>query len=401
MDVITSYLDTLFAPHPATTRMREARTQLQALMETASADARASGLSEHEAVARAIAEYGDLDEMAPRLGIAEELARASEHTTAPAATHPAGDGPRAAIDTSADTQPIDTDSLDIPPPSAVPTAPGPQPAPAAIQHPGPSFQPPPASGLAPVTLDEARAFAEDARRAQRLLTVAVILFVLSPTALIALPVLSALPVFALTDAVSSLIGLFLLAVLVFLGVTVVLRRSRVLRPHRRLIEGRFEEDPAVTAWAQEVRESAEGKRARALVIAVGCWILSPIPTIASGVLADSDAPWPRELAGIGVPGTLLLVALGLAIFLPTAWAAGVAETLEDDHDPHAVDDDTPDPPAIRILKAVLWPLTLATYLAWSFLGNSWGASWLVWPLAGIVYWALSSVADAWKGRSPA
>lgn len=389
MDVISSYLDTLFAQHPDTSRMREARTQVHALMERAYREERASGRSEHEAAAQAISRYGDLEAIAPRLGIVEELTR--QH---PVAAH-SDAGPRAAVDTSADTQPIDSGSLDLPPPSPrILPEPPPEPSPEPALVP-----PPPTSGLLPVTIEEARTYAEDARVAQRLLTAAVVLFVLSPIALLTLPALSALPGFPLTESVSSLIGLTVLAAVVFAGVALILRRNRVLHPHRRLIEGRFEEDPTVTSWARGIREDADGRRVHALVIAVGCWILSPIPTLAGGLLIGADGPWPSELAGIGVPGTLLLVALGLGIFLPAAWAVGPAETLEDVHDPHT-DDDTPDPPVIRVAKAALWPLTLATYLAWSFLGDSWGVSWLVWPLAGIVYWALSSVADAWKGRSP-
>ena len=63
-------------------------------------------------------------------------------------------------------------------------------------------------------------------------------------------------------------------------------------------------------------------------------------------------------------------------------------------------------PAIRVVAAVYWPVAAAIYLAWSFLGGEWGISWVVWPIAGVLYaglWsasaALGSAADDTRSRT--
>jgi hypothetical protein len=40
-----------------------------------------------------------------------------------------------------------------------------------------------------------------------------------------------------------------------------------------------------------------------------------------------------------------------------------------------------------------WLLVTAGYLAWSFTTNNWGFTWIVWPIAGIIFGAISAVAE--------
>ena len=73
MTVIDSYLDTLFAPYPNTARLREARTELRALMEDQQQALIDAGRTESQAVGAVIAEFGSLEEVAAELGITAEL----------------------------------------------------------------------------------------------------------------------------------------------------------------------------------------------------------------------------------------------------------------------------------------------------------------------------------------
>ena len=50
---------------------------------------------------------------------------------------------------------------------------------------------------------------------------------------------------------------------------------------------------------------------------------------------------------------------------------------------------------IGTVAAVFWPLMTAVYLLWSFIGNNWHISWLVWPIAGILFGAFSGGISVW------
>jgi len=73
MDTIETFLDNMFAPYPATPRLIEARSALRAMMEDAYNDAIAQGKTHNEAVGQVITDFGNLHELAPVLGIAQDI----------------------------------------------------------------------------------------------------------------------------------------------------------------------------------------------------------------------------------------------------------------------------------------------------------------------------------------
>ena len=92
MDTIETFLDNMFAPYPATPRLIEARSELRAMMEDAYNDAIAQGKTHNEAVGQVITDFGNLHELAPVLGITQDIqpggAPQVAPTGAPAASEP-------------------------------------------------------------------------------------------------------------------------------------------------------------------------------------------------------------------------------------------------------------------------------------------------------------------------
>ena len=52
---------------------------------------------------------------------------------------------------------------------------------------------------------------------------------------------------------------------------------------------------------------------------------------------------------------------------------------------------------IGTVASVYWPIVVAIYLLWSFLGNAWGISWIVWPVAGALFGAVAGGVGVWFG----
>jgi hypothetical protein len=50
---------------------------------------------------------------------------------------------------------------------------------------------------------------------------------------------------------------------------------------------------------------------------------------------------------------------------------------------------------IGTIAAVYWPTMTAIYLLWSFLGDAWDRSWLIWPVAGVLFAAIAGGIGAW------
>ena len=391
MDTIDTFLDAMFAPYPSTPRLLEAKGELRAMMEDAYADAVGRGKTHNEAVGQVITDFGNLEELAPVLGILPDIRSARADDAAAAAYTATGTASAGAAD------PTD------------PAAAAPLP-----QDDAPSDYP-------VVTLPEAQALAEARRRTGRLLGRGVALFVLAPIPLIVAANLTddnagAGLGEAISDGLSNggtgsgpggqwavLIGLALTLVLVATGVLTLMRRHQAFVGLEHLTDGKFTRNPIVSAWAARLRVENEGPRSRALMAAVGLWILSAIPTVAGGIL--SDQPGRSHYPIFGVSLTLALVAAGLLILLPTTWASSTHETLtEEGHwtgGPGQWDRwgrKDADNPLIGAIASIYWPLTLVIFLAWGFLGNGWAICWIVWPISGILFGAIASFISALSPR---
>lgn len=335
MNVIIAYLDTMFSTYPQTPRLLEAKAELQGMMEDAYASLIAEGASENEAVGRVISDFGNLAEVAPVLGISSEIA------PAPAA------------------QSV---------PSAAPAA-------AAPAHPS-------------VTLPEAQGYAEAQRSIRHRVALAVVLFVLSPAALLTLPAAARSGMPPLSGAAGGFIGLVVLFALVAAGVLTLVSTARETAPYRRIAEGRFTPDPSVTRWARAQADQHERARIRGLQIAITLWIVSPVPLIAFAMLLEASAQRSFWIA-FGVVLVLVLVAAGLAVLLPRAWAYTVAETLAADAGGAAVSADG-ERSIVGVIAAFYWPLLVAIYLGWSFIGSAWHLSWIVWPIGAVLFGAIAA-----------
>lgn len=345
MNVINAYLDTMFSPYPHTPRMLEAKVELQAMMEDAYQGLTAKGVSHNEAIGKVITEFGNLDELAPVLGITGELAP----------THLAEPGMAGATATSGPTTP------------------------AAPQH-------------APVTMEEAKGFAEAQQRTRYRTAVAVALFVLAPIPLILLTVAAQDGLVALGQNAASLVGLLSLFVMVALGIVILIGTSREFGPFKRLREGQFSRNPVVNGWAEDLAQQHDRPRTLALQLAVVCWVLSPAPLLLL-TLVPRESPQQGFWSALGVALLLIMVAIGLLILLPKTWAQTVADTLTTGGSSASGSDDG-ERSLVGVIAAFYWPLLTAVFLAWSFIGNAWGESWIIWPIGAVLFGALAAGAGA-------
>lgn len=275
MKVITAYLDAMFSAYPQTQRMLEAKTELHGMMEDAYTSLLAEGHSENEAVGRVIRDFGDIEEVAPGLGITSEVAPASA--------------------------------------AAPPPDPNQGSSPVSAPHP-------------PVTLDEARSYAEAQQRIRIRLSAALVLFVLSPVTLLVLPTLAESDLVPLTKSAGLLAGVLVLLGLVAVGLVLFVSAARAGASPRRIAEGRFSEDPRVTHWAKKLADRHEPARIRALKITLVLSILAPIPLIGFALFLEDSAHHHLWIV-IGVGIVLGTVATALGFLVPRAWAHTVADTL--------------------------------------------------------------------------
>jgi hypothetical protein len=347
------------------------------MMEDSYNGAIAAGRSQNEAIGQAIAEFGNIEEVAPTLGLAKTEPAfggpaPAEHAIPQSRGVNGGEGANA----NAGTGRSETGAT-----TAAMTG-------AAFSQPMPEKR--------AFSIAQAQNYMDTMRQTRWLLGIGVALIVFAAAPFVGLAVAYG-SVGGMRENLSLLLGFALLLPLVGVGVGLLVYRNQRLSPFRRITSGMDRCTPEIETYANAMQQQESSKRTMALVIAVILWILSALPILSAGIFTQD---WPQDqadpLLGLGTAATLVLVSLGLLIFLPANWV-NFAQThlVQTSPDAIAMNDSEQDatryPVWVRAIFSGFWLVITAVYLAWSFITGNWGITWIVWPIAAIAFSAFAAI----------
>lgn len=141
----------------------------------------------------------------------------------------------------------------------------------------------------------------------------------------------------------------------------------------------------IERWHKEVRPVF----GRQLAIGVALVIIGIIPVSVVPIVWGEDA-----LMAIGMATCLLLflVAIGVYIIVSSAIPYGCFNVLLQKEE-HSVRFKESKPLTGKI-AGIYWPVVTVIFLAWSFIGNDWGRSWIIWPIAGVLFASIDGIINA-------
>lgn len=114
-------------------------------------------------------------------------------------------------------------------------------------------------------------------------------------------------------------------------------------------------------------------------------ILSVVPLfLAAGFAEENEI----ILAG-AISILLIIVSIGVNLIVRTSVIAGSFQKLlqESDYSVKAKKENA----VLEPISGVYWAIVLAGYLAFSFITRRWDITWIVWPVAGVLYGALAAI----------
>lgn len=228
-----------------------------------------------------------------------------------------------------------------------------------------------------VSMEEANQYLDMKSRGSKIVANATSLCILSPVPLIVLG--------KMTEDY-TLVGfglvflLILVAIAVYLFVNYGLHESHM----QHLEKESFETEYGVSGMVRERREQYESTFTRNIAIGVVLCILSVIPTIMAGVMEVED-----YMSGISVGLLLIIVSIGVNILIRADMIKSSYDTLlqegeytkEEKHLKKKTD----------AFFGAYWRLVVAIYLGWSFWTNNWEFTWIIWPVAGVLYAAVPGI----------
>ncbi len=235
-----------------------------------------------------------------------------------------------------------------------------------------------------VSMEEANDFLDMKSRGAQKIANAVALCIMSPIVLIVLGALAEGDKLHLTEALAGGAGVVVLlgmvAYAVFTFITYGIQSSRM----EHLEKESFVTEYGVTGMVKERSRSYEPVFIRGLALGVVLCILAVVPVV---IAAMAEAP--EYVIGLFVAPLLLLVAVGVNMIIRVSIVKDSYHALLQEGEFSKSEKRLNQ--KRNVVAAIYWSLTTAVYLAWSFSTMRWDVSWIVWPVAGVLFAAVSGI----------
>lgn len=228
-----------------------------------------------------------------------------------------------------------------------------------------------------VSMEEAAAFLTHNEHAARWISTGVLLCIISPVLLILLAGFAQAGFIPANEEIAEIAGTVILLIIVASAVGIFLREGFRGKKFEYLEEMNIDTEYGVDGMVRERMDSYAERHSRLLIIGIMLCVISAIPLLLLTMIRDhshSDLP-----SVIGLAILLIMIAAGVKMIVLTCIRQGGFDRLLEQGD------------YTRINKragkydGIYWAVATAIYLAWSFLGNRWDITWMVWPVAGVLF----------------
>lgn len=239
-----------------------------------------------------------------------------------------------------------------------------------------------------VSMEEAVSFLEAKKETAPKVALAVFLCIVSPIVLILMGGLSDQKLISISENAAGGIGLITLIVLVVAAVALFITCGMKTEKYEYLEKEPIEPEYGVSGMVRERQSRMGDAHNRDTVLGICLCVLSVVPVFV-GMLSENEM---YAVAGTCV--LLFMVACGVAILVRdrVMWESTQKLLQEGDYTVEAKARNK----AAETISGVYWTLVTAGYLAWSFWTDAWDRTWIVWPVAGVLFCAVMGIVSIVK-----
>ena len=236
------------------------------------------------------------------------------------------------------------------------------------------------------SLEEASAFLEFNEKAAVSISTGVMLCILSPVLLILLGGLAEAEKISLSEDVAGMMGVVILLLIVAGAVAMFLMTSLRGKQYEFLENMDIDTAYGVSGMAKERRAEYAERHSRLLIVGIMLCVVAAVPMLILAMTKYTNNT--DVLPIVGVDAMLVTIAIGVKMIVLTSIRHGGYDKLLEEGD------------YTRLNKragkydGVYWTIALAVYLGWSFVTSRWDFTWIVWPIAGVLYVAYHEIMKA-------
>lgn len=131
---------------------------------------------------------------------------------------------------------------------------------------------------------------------------------------------------------------------------------------------------------------------KAVIIGVTLCVLSPLALICISSISGNE----NVMGSVGVSVLLLMIAVAVAVFIISGSVKESYQILLQKSESKKEEEEKDK--LIGAAAAVWWPLVVCVFLIWGFFFHGWEICWIVFPIAGLLFGAFSSVCSIIRKR---
>lgn len=219
-------------------------------------------------------------------------------------------------------------------------------------------------------------------REARLISIAVLLFILSPVALINQLFLFESTNFNITETLATSIALVILFSLVSLGVGICIYSSFLIKEFS--LKGvDFTLEKSALDFLENKKSSVRKRHAASIITGTVLCLISPLPLIISSLCHQGfeqqgeNVIFDYTYVAVCLTLLLVLVAVGVSLLVNAGMRDEAIESIY-------IENLKKEKSVSKSLTDIYWSALPFIYLAISFLSGRWEITWIIWPLSPII-----------------
>jgi len=195
-------------------------------------------------------------------------------------------------------------------------------------------------------------------------------------------------VFNISEYLATAIGLIAIMILAAIGIGLIMKVSMRLKKFEFLEKETFETEYGVTGLVKEKKAVFENRYTTKLIIGITLCILSTVPLFIAIGFGEQE----NYMQMVSVGAILVILSIGVNFILRAVMKNNSYEQLLEEGE-YTRSNKQKENVSGKI-GSIYWPIIVAIYLGYSFITNDWGRSWLIWPIAALLFAPIAIISDS-------
>jgi len=238
-----------------------------------------------------------------------------------------------------------------------------------------------------VTLEEATKYMNLVEKSSKKIAGAVAACILSPVFLILFCGFAETGIIGISEDIAGGIGVAVLLIMIAGAVFIFVSLGIQLDKYEYLEKENLNLQYGIAGIVEAKKEAYDVKYKTAIAIGVVLCILSVVPLLIAAGFNFQDQVYVSLVALL-----LIFIACGVFLFVNVGMVHSCYEKLLEEGE--FTRERKTNAKKNSSLSTIYWCIVVAAYLGYSFLTMDWGRSWIIWPIAGVLYAAVITIANS-------